>query len=230
MKQMKPEGRTADEIVENEIVDVSSWHFFQAVSWLDYAKRKQKPSALHYAAFELRYGIEYLLFELLVLSSRGLSEKEYRKCVGKPQAMKKALRSSKLQYDKLVEFTRILQSLDRVDLKLRYWKLDELFRYWGIASELLHFVGAHSLSYASKTWFNKTLARMEEVILPIWEISLTTRGFGLLVISSMEPEVHDAWLEFSKGRLKEDGLKTRMQIIQPALAARRRPRIIRAVL
>lgn len=142
--------------------------------------------------------------------------------------MKQALRSSKLEYDKLVEFTRILQSLDSGGLRLRFWKLDELFRYWGIASELLHFVGAHKLTYASRMWFNKTLARMEEVILPIWEISQSTRGFGLLDKRTMEPEVRDAWLEFSKGELKEDGLKIRMQIIQPALAARRRPRIIRA--
>jgi hypothetical protein len=227
MKQVKPEGHTADEIVANEVVDISTWHIFQAVSWLDYAKRERRPSALHYAAFELRYGIEYLLFELLVLSSRGLTEKEYRKCVGNPQAMRKALRSSKLEYDKLVEFTQILWSLTPDAPKLRFWKLKELSRYWGIASELLHFVGAHSRTYASTTWFNRTLARLETVILPIWEDSQATRGFGLLVKELMEPEVHAAWLEFSKGTLKEGDLKIRMQIIQPALAARRRPRIIR---
>jgi hypothetical protein len=145
---MKPEGRTADEIVTNNVVDNASWHFFQAVSWLDYAKRTQKPSALHYAAFELRYGIEYLLFQLLVLTSRGITEEEYRKCLGNPHAMRKALRSSKLEYDKLAEFTRILMSLDPRSPKLRFWKLDELFRYWGIASEFLHFVGAQSRTYA----------------------------------------------------------------------------------
>jgi hypothetical protein len=52
---MKPEGRSADQILANPPVDHSSWHFFQAVSWADLAKRTQKPSALHYAAFELRY-------------------------------------------------------------------------------------------------------------------------------------------------------------------------------
>jgi hypothetical protein len=51
-------GRTPDEILNNVIVDSSSWHFFQALSWLDYAKRSQAPSAIHYAAFELRYGVE----------------------------------------------------------------------------------------------------------------------------------------------------------------------------
>ena len=139
---MKPEGRTANEILANEVLDHSSWHFFQAVSWLDFAKRTQRPAALHYAALDLRCGIEYLLFELLVLASRGLTEQEYRKCLADPKAMKKALRSSNLDCDKLAEFTRILLSLDRRAPELRFWKLDDLFRYWGTASELLHFVGA----------------------------------------------------------------------------------------
>ena len=139
---MNPEGRTADEIVANGKLDASSWHFFQAISWLDFAKRTQRATALHYAAFHLRYGIEYLLFELLVLASRGLEEEEYRKCLGNPHAMKKALRSSKFDYDKLAEFSRILLSLDPRAPKLCFWKLGDLFRYWGIASEFLHFVGA----------------------------------------------------------------------------------------
>ena len=218
---MKPEGRTAEKILANEVLDHSSWHFFQAVSWLDFAKRTQRPAALHYAALELRLGIEYLLFELLVLTSRGLTEEDYRKCLGDPKAMKKALRSSKLDYDKLAEFTRILLTLDPRAPKLRFWKLDVLFQYWGIASELLHFVGAHSRTYASGTWFCKSLARVEGVLTPIWDASTTTVGFGLLSRGSMEPEVHQAWLEFSAGTLKEEDLKIRMRILQPALEERR---------
>ena len=221
---MKPEGWTADEIATNEVRDHSSWHFFQAVSWLDFAKRTRRPAALHYAALDLRYGLEYLLFELLVLRSRGLKEEEYRKCLGNPKAMKKALSPSKLNYDKLVEFTRILMALDSRAPKLRYWKLDELFKYWGIASEFLHFVGAHQRTYTNGIWFSKSLARLEGVLTPIWNASTTTLGFGLLSTESMEPEVHQAWLEFSAGRLKEEGLKIRMRIIQPALEARRRRR------
>ena len=217
---MKPEGRSADEIVANEVLDASSWHFFQAVSWLDLAKRTQRAVALHYAAFHLRYGIEYLLFELLVLSSRGLTEQEYRKCVGDPKAMQKALRSSKIDYDKLAEFTRILLSLDLRAPNLRFWKLDDLFRYWGIASELLHFVGAHSRTYGNGAWFCKSLARLEGVLAPIWETSKTTLGFGLLRKDSMEPEVRQAWLEFAAGTLKEGDLKTRMRIAQPILEKR----------
>jgi hypothetical protein len=45
---MNPEGKSADKILANPIADHSSWHFFQAVSWIDFAKRTQKPAALHY--------------------------------------------------------------------------------------------------------------------------------------------------------------------------------------
>ena len=63
----------------------SSRHFFHARSWVDYTKRASSPSAIHYAAFELRYGIEYLLFELLVLASESLTVKEYLDCLGDPK-------------------------------------------------------------------------------------------------------------------------------------------------
>jgi hypothetical protein len=36
----------------------------------------------------------------------------------------------------------------------------------------------------------------------------------------MEPEVRQAWLEFSAGTLKEEDLKTRMRIAQPILEKR----------
>ena len=219
---MNPEGRSAEQILSNALIDHSSWHFFQAVSWIDLAKRTQRPSALHYAAIDLRYGIEYLLFELLVLTSRGLTEEEYRRCVGDPHALKKALQSSEVSYEKLAEFTRILMSLVPGSPKMRYWKLGELFKYWGISSELLHFVGAHSRTYGSTDWFIKSLARLEEVITPIWTASTTTLGFGLLSRDTMEPEVRQAWEEFSSGTLSEGDLKLRMQIIQPVLRERSR--------
>ncbi len=40
------------------------------------------PGAIGYAAYELRQGIEYLLFHLLVISSETLSEEEYQDCFG----------------------------------------------------------------------------------------------------------------------------------------------------
>ena len=172
---------------------------------------------LHYAALDLRYGIEYLLFELLVLTSSGLTEAEYQKCLGDPHAMKKTLRTVQMNYEKLADFSRILLTLVPGAPKLYYWKLDELFRSWGIASELLHFVGSHSRTYASEKWFAKSLMRLEGVLAPIWKVSTTTLGFGLLARSTMEPEVSQAWQEFAVGKLTEEDLKIRMQIIAPIL-------------
>lgn len=89
---MDPEGKSADQIIANPRYDYSSWHFFQSKSWLDLAKRTMLPGPIHYAALELRYGIEYLLFELLLLTRKEISEEEYRNCLGKPTAMSKMLK------------------------------------------------------------------------------------------------------------------------------------------
>jgi hypothetical protein len=222
---MEPTRRTPAEIIENPLIDHSSWHFFQAVSWLDLAKRTQKPSLLHYAAFELRYGIEYLLFELLVLANHGLTEAQYQKCLGSPAAMKKMLRSNGEHYERLASFTQILLRLDGHEtLNLRYWKLDELFEYWGKASELLHFVGAHTRTYSDLSWFVRSLARLESVLEKVWRPSISTHGFGLMRPDTMEPEVRQAWEEYRQRTLSEDDLKIRMRLIQPILRERSRLR------
>ena len=53
-------------------------------------------------------------------------------------------------------------------------------------------------------------------------MSQVTEGVGLMSMDSMEPEVLQAWQEFSAGELKEEALTIRMRIIQPALKARKR--------
>jgi len=220
-----PTKLAAAEIIENPLVDHSSWHFFQAMSWLDLAKRTQNPSLLHYSAFELRYGIEYLLFELLVLTNRGLSEADYKKCLGSASAMKKLLRANRDRYERLSSFTSILMDISGAEtIKLQYWKLGELFEYWGKASELLHFVGAHSLTYCDVSWFVKALARLEETINKVWLPSISTLGFGMMKPDTMEPEVRQAWEEYNQGSLSEEDLKIRMTLIQPVLKERRRRR------
>src|SRR4030095_5733491 len=128
-------GKSPNEILANPPVDHSSWHFFQARSWLDSATRENAPSAIHYAAFELRYGIEQLLFELLVLTSESLSEREYREAIGDPKEMKRLLKSPSRNYAKLAEFTKIVVSVDADAPPLRFWSLNDLFRYWGVASD-----------------------------------------------------------------------------------------------
>ena len=63
-------NRTPEQILVAERLFESAWHFWQALSWLDYAKRKTNISALQYAALELRQGIEHLWFDTNVWVSR----------------------------------------------------------------------------------------------------------------------------------------------------------------
>ena len=214
-------GKDPNAIFNNKPVDHSAWHFFQARAWIDYAKRSQLPSAIHYASFELRYGIEYLLFELLVLANDSLTELEYEKCLGDPKAMKKMLSTLGVNYHKLAEFTQALLSLTPEAPKLIFWSIDELFRFWGIASSYLHFVGAHSLTYGSKEWFIRAIAELKEVVEKIWKDITGTVGKGVFRPSKMQPEVHAAWVDFLSGSISKDKLILRMRIMKPVLDARK---------
>ena len=214
-------GKTPDNILTNPVIDHSSWHFFQALSWIDYAKRTQLPSAIHYAAFDLRYGIEYLLFEIVVLTNRTLTTTEYNNCLGDPKEMKKMIENNDHNYYRLCEFTEIALSVDAGGLKLRFWNLNELFRFWGTASEYLHFIGAQSMTYKDPNWIIKAIATLEAALKSLWNRATDTHGIGVLRPDLMPEEVHKAWVEFSNNKLSKEDLHLRLKLIQPVLQLRR---------
>jgi hypothetical protein len=215
-------GKSPKEILTNTPVDHSSWHFFQARSWLDYATREDAPSAIHYAAFELRYGIEHLLFELLVLVSESLSEREYKQAIGNPKRMKRLLASPARNYAKLAEFAKIVVSVDSYAPPLHFWNLGDLFRHWRVASEFLHFLGPHSANYSQTDWIAKAIATLDSVLTLIWSTITGTVGCAVIRPSQMAPEVLQAWTEFKDGTLAKDDLACRLKIMQPALRMRRK--------
>jgi hypothetical protein len=213
-------GRTPDQILRNPIFDDSSWHFFQARSWIDLAKRSQLPSTVHYAAFELRYGIEYLLFELLQLANESLTQRDYEKCLSDPGMMKKMLSPLGANYQRLAEFTEVLLSLDPHAPKIWFWDIDKLFRYWGTASEYLHFVGAQALTYNDANWLIKSIAAIEKPLEDIWVGVTGTVGKGIMRPSGMQPEIRAAWMDFSGGVISKSDLILRMRILDPVLQER----------
>lgn len=204
-------GRTADEIACNELEERSSWHFFQAKSWLDYGKRHQSFSSVHYAAIELRYGIEYLLFELVVTGNPDLTENEYKACLGKPKEMNKLLRDSQRPYEKLAQFTHIILSLENAfTLKTYSWQLSELFKYWGIASEYLHFCGSHAHTYRSERWIISSINKLEDLT----NHFLGKTTFALMPPQKMKPAVREIWSDFRDDKIDERSAKVRLQLIQ----------------
>jgi hypothetical protein len=214
-------GKSPNEILTNPPLNESTWHFFQARSWLDYATREDAPAAIHYAAFELRYGSEYLLFELLVLASESLSLHEYKQAIRDPQRMKKMLASPLRNYSKLADFSKVVVSVDSHAPPLHFWNLNDLFRYWGVASEFLHFLGGHSATYSRTDWAPKAIARLDSALNLVWSNITGTIGKALMRPSQMEPEVRQAWTEFKDGTLTKGDLILRLRIMQPGLQVRR---------
>jgi hypothetical protein len=49
---------SADQVADGKFVNDSAWHIHACLAWCDYAERKQNPTALHYAGFHLRTGVE----------------------------------------------------------------------------------------------------------------------------------------------------------------------------
>jgi hypothetical protein len=169
----------------------------------------------------LRYGIERLLFESLLLASESLTLREYRQAIRNPKRTKKMLESPVRDYTKLTEFTKIVVSLDSYAPPLHFWSLDDLFRYWGAASKFLHFAGPHAVSYSDVAWIAKAIARLDSVLNAVWTNITGTIGNPLMKPSQMPPEVRQAWAEFKDGALSKDDLIRRLKIMQPALQMRR---------
>ncbi len=214
---MEFQGKTADQIISCNRFSHSSWHFLQSKSWLDLAKRTMSVGPLHYSAFELRYGIEYLLFELLTLTKAEITEDDYQKCLGSPDEMNKMLKNFERPYKMLSRFTEIANSLILNKPKILYWDLSEIFKFWGIASEFLHFRGTHNRTYESEEWIISSIARIEGVIDDLWKKVTETEGIGLLNPDTMKPSVRDIWHDYLADKINDDSVRTRLDLIKPLL-------------
>lgn len=90
--------------------------------------------------------------------------------------MKKLLTSPTRNYTKLAEFAKVVISVDAEAPPVQFWNVRDLFRYWGIASEYIHFVGPHSVTYSETVWIAKAIARLDAVLNPLWRAVTTTIG------------------------------------------------------
>jgi hypothetical protein len=134
--------------------------------------------------------------------------------------MKKMLGSLGTNYDRLTEFTKISAGLDSKIPKLVYWDINKLFKYWGIASEYLHFVGIQALTYRDPGWLVRSINRLTEPLDAIWKEVTENLGTGVLRPSEMQPEVFSLWEKFSNGELSDVELLSRLKILQPELRQR----------
>jgi hypothetical protein len=222
MRVPQPANRTPEQIVDAERVFDSAWHFWKALAWLDYAKRKTNISALQYAILELRQGVEHLWFDIIVTAVGGrLDIREYVRCKGDATKMYKVLDRLSPDHAKLVRFTNICVSLESGLPSVVEWDISRLKRIHGEISQYLHFFGIPSETTGNPEWFVDAITVAETGANYIWH-HLTTARTGQLSIASMPPEVKHAWNQFRSDEIDADTVRTRLNVAQHVLNRRRK--------
>lgn len=189
----------------------SSRHFKNARDRLAEAKETYDPSEILYAAIELRYGIEYLLFECLVLTGF-LTDALYEECIGDQARMDKMLGQKEAKYEKLCDFYEAVGRVTQLPESKR-WNIRRLFKSWGIASSYLHFSGSHRDSHEKPEWLAKAIADLESALSEIW-IAITTKpGSGLMRPSGMKPPVRAIWEDFAEGKIDLESVEARLRLL-----------------
>jgi hypothetical protein len=216
-------NRTPEEIIqENSYLD-SAGYLYRAVSWLNYFQRIDHFPALLYACIEGRFGIEYLLFEELVMGTgANLSRQEYEKCVKEGTKLKKTIDRLVPNYKKLQQFTSAIAAMLPRLPKLVYWEPAELMKSWGTLSKYLHWFGAKNETTEIASWRTAAYAEVSQVLNAIWQ-NMSSGQSGIMHPNAMHPEVHELWLDFKNGKIDLEGVRIRLDLIKPVLSAKYLP-------
>lgn len=209
--------REPKEIISKSNFFESSGRAFKALSWLDYAKSNENISALEYAALETRLCIEQLLFEQLVIGvGTKLETSEYKKCYGNAKKLNKLIENLIPRYDRLIEFTKAMAS---IEIPITKWDNRRLIAYSGKVSNYLHWSGGLDVTVQSTEWFKEGIAVVEEAASYIWN-ELTTGNTSVMAIDKLEPEIRELWELYVKDEITLACVVTRAAILEPALQAR----------
>jgi len=213
-------NRNPIDILTKDLFFDSVGFVYRGLSWLDYAKRHTSICALLYAALDIRQAIEQLLFEELVMSVGGkLDKEEYEKCKGNATKLAKIIRRLSPTYEKLVTFTRTIISIIPNSPPLIIWDHSVLLKYIGSVSTYLHWAGEPKESFESPQWFLRGLEIVEGVATYLWD-NMTSGFSGIMMPEKMEPEIHQAWVDFCLGKIDVDGVRMRASLASPVLSAR----------
>jgi len=207
-------GKTPEEIIDIEYFD-SAGYLFKSMAWLDYFTRGHNFSPLLYACADARHGIEYLLFEELVVSTgANLSVEEYRRCVNERNRFIKTIAKLTPDYDRLKQFTRIIVALEPAAPKLIDWDHKALMKAWGMLSRYLHWFGARVLTTQKRACLDSAYAEIKGTVEPLW-INITSGRSGIMHPKDMHPTVKDIWNRFRIGEIDEEGAQFQLKFLEP---------------
>ena len=210
-------NRSADSIVTEKLHFESSGYIYRALSWLDYAKRKDSPVAFQYAAHDARQGIEQLLFEELVLSvGTSLDRAEYEKCLGSSTKLYAIINRLAPEREKLATFNQAIFSVGSSQVPLVVWDHKLLMKYWGKVSNYLHWAGAIDETIQEASWVNEGIKVTEEACLYIWN-NQTQRETVVMLPNDMHPEIRHLWERFQSGSIGVEEVIISSQLLEPAI-------------
>jgi len=213
-------NREPDNIITERLFFDSAGFVYRGLSCWDYAKRNGSAVALQYAALETRHAIEQLLFEELIMSVGGqLHQKEYKKCKGNSTNFARIIRRLSRNYLQLVSFTKAILSLIPDSPPLIEWDHAALLKHWGTLSSYLHWAGDPRETFNSSAWFVKGLEEIEHVATYLWD-KMANGDSGVMLPQNMQPEIRQAWEDFSSGKIALDTVIERARIALPVLSMR----------
>jgi len=125
-------------------------------------------------------------------------------------------------YEKLIEFTRIILTLEPNAPEIAAWDMPKLKRCHGEASEFLHFQGTPEDTFETDIWVIRSLAKLEEMAHYIWTEMASHHGTGFILPRTMPPEVNSIWERFRDGKIDKDSAKRQLDLARPVLAERLR--------
>lgn len=213
-------SRKPEDIVSEKLYFDSMGYLYRAMSWLDHFERNDQFTALLYACIEARYGIEYLIFEEIVISTGAdLSQEDYEKLLKSPTKLYKALKKISPEYEKLQAFAKIIVSLVPKFPKLIQWDPKKLIKSWGKISNYLHWCGSRNNTTELSSWRVNAGIEVRGEIEPIW-VKITSGQSGLMHPKDMHPEILELWHQYKDGSVDAEGIRIRLQILRPALESK----------
>ena len=210
-------SRTPEQIVSEKIYFDSAGYLYRAMSWIDHFERNDHFVSLLYACIEARYGIEYLIFEEIIISTGAdLSMEEYDKCLKSPTKLYNALKRISPDYERLQGFAKIIVSLEPSFPKTIQWQPKKLLKAWGAISNYLHWCGSKNNTTEVKKWRMDAGVKVRGIVEPIW-VKISSGQSAIMHPKDMHPEIIELWELYKNDSINAESVKIRMQILKPLL-------------
>lgn len=203
-------GRSAHQIITEDIYHDEVGFCYRAASWLDLVHRNNCFAAFHYACIDARLAIEHLIFtQIVIVSGSAFTRTDYDRCVREPTKMKKMLERINPDYEKLQTFSGIILSLNHHP-QMNKWNIADLMKSWGIVSCYLHWKGSPCETAENVDWQDRVVQEISAIIKPLWH-KLNSAYSGSIQVSSMDPTTRQVWDDFRKGNIDEKETRIRLE-------------------